>query len=237
MHTPGKILIVEDDAPLRLLIARALSDYGYTPVGVGTAAEMRPLLDDGGFQLIVLDIMLPGTNGLDITRWIRTRTDVPIIIISARGQESDRIVGLEIGADDYLSKPFGPAELIARIRAVLRRASGTVTPGSAPKEIRFDGWCLDTARRELFAPDGTQVILSGAEYDLLMTLVDTAQRVVSRDYLLEQSRERLAGVSDRSIDVLISRLRSKLGGYDGGKELIKTVRGAGYMFMSAVERR
>ena len=237
MHTPGKILIVEDDAPLRVLIARALSDYGYDPVGVGTAAEMRPLLDDGGFQLIVLDIMLPGTNGLDITRWIRTRTDVPIIIISARGQESDRIVGLESGADDYISKPFGPGELIARIRAVLRRTNGTVTPGAPPKEIRFEGWCLDTSRRELFAPDGTQVILSGAEYDLLMTLAETAQRVVSRDYLLEQSRERLAGVSDRSIDVLISRLRSKLGGYDGGKDLIKTVRGAGYMFTSPIERR
>lgn len=237
MQSPGKILIVEDDAPLRILVARALRDYGYEPVGVSTAAEMYPLLERGDFQALLLDIMLPGTNGLDICRAVRATTSIPIIIISARGQESDRIVGLEIGADDYLSKPFGPGELIARIRAVLRRASGSLTATPAAREIRFQDWCIDTSRRELIAPDGSQVMLSGAEYDLLITLTDTAQRVVSRDFLLEQSRDRLAGVSDRSVDVLVSRLRSKLGSHDGGAELIKTVRGVGYMFLPAVERR
>ena len=140
MQSPGKILIVEDDAPLRILVARALRDYGYEPVGVSTAAEMYPLLEAGDFQALLLDIMLPGTNGLDICRAVRATTSIPIIIISARGQESDRIVGLEIGADDYLSKPFGPGELIARIRAVLRRAGGALMAATAAREVRFQGW-------------------------------------------------------------------------------------------------
>jgi len=231
-----KILIVEDDGPLRLLIGRTLRDYGFETVGVGSAAEMQPLLDDGAFDLLVLDIMLPGTNGLDICRRVRATSAIPIIIVSARGQQTDRIVGLELGADDYLSKPFGPDELVARVRAVLRRANGTVTqPLDTRRQIAFEGWTIVEDRRELHGPDGREVPLSGAEYDLLITLVGSAQRVVSRDYLLEQSRKRMSGASDRSIDVLVSRLRSKLGDH-GGEALIKTVRGAGYMFTPRIER-
>ncbi|MBW4329753.1 response regulator transcription factor [Stakelama sp. CBK3Z-3] len=232
-----KILIVEDDSPLRLLIARTLRDHGFEAVGVGTAAEMQALYEEGAFQLVVLDIMLPGTNGLDICRWLRARSSVPIIIVSARGQETDRIVGLELGADDYLSKPFGPDELVARVRAVLRRANNQMMPAQPARSLHFADWRIDLDRREVFAADGAMVPLSGAEYDLLLTLTNTAQRVVSRDFLLEQSRERFSGSSDRSVDVLVSRLRSKLGAHGAGEELIRTVRGAGYMFVPAVERR
>ncbi|GGO93203.1 response regulator transcription factor [Stakelama pacifica] len=233
-----KILIVEDDSPLRLLIARTLRDHGFEATGVGTAAEMQALFTEGAFQLVVLDIMLPGTNGLDICRWLRARSAVPIIIISARGQETDRIVGLELGADDYLSKPFGAEELVARVRAVLRRTNNQIVPQQPARNLRFGDWRVDLDRREVFAPDGEMVPLSGAEYELLLTLTDSAQRVVSRDFLLEQSRERFSGSSDRSIDVLISRLRAKLGSNGGGQEeLIRTVRGAGYMFVPAVERQ
>ncbi|WP_347301994.1 response regulator transcription factor [Croceibacterium sp. TMG7-5b_MA50] len=232
-----KILIVEDDGPLRLLIGRTLRDYGFETVGVGSGAEMQPLLDGGGFDLLVLDIMLPGTNGLDICRRVRANSAMPIIIISARGQQTDRIVGLELGADDYLSKPFGPDELVARVRAVLRRTSGAVqAPADKRRRITFDGWTVVEERRELFAPAGQEVPLSGAEYDLLLTLIGSAQRVVGREYLLEQSRKRMSGASDRSIDVLVSRLRSKLGEH-GGEALIKTVRGAGYMFTPRIERQ
>ena len=232
-----KILIVEDDAPLRLLIARTLRDHGFEVVGVGTGAEMQAIFEEDAFQLVILDIMLPGTSGLDITRWLRARSTIPIIIASARGQETDRIVGLELGADDYLSKPFGPEELVARVRAVLRRTNNQMTPAAPVRSLHFEGWRVDLDRREVFAPDGAMVPVSGAEYDLLVTLTDTAQRVVSRDFLLEQSRERFSGASDRSVDVLISRLRAKLGAKGRGEELIRTVRGAGYMFVPAVERR
>ncbi|QIG80412.1 response regulator [Stakelama tenebrarum] len=231
-----KILIVEDDGPLRLLIARVLRDHGFEAVGVSNGAEMRPLIENGDIQLVVLDIMLPGTSGLDICRWLRGHSTVPIIIISARAQETDRIVGLELGADDYLSKPFGPEELVARVRAVLRRATGQVAPAPREPTLRFAGWIIDRDRRELTAPDGSPVALSGAEYDMLITLTDSAQRVVSRDFLLEQSRERVSGASDRAVDVLVSRLRAKLRAHGGG-EIIKTVRGAGYMFVPHVERR
>ncbi|MXP26041.1 response regulator [Altererythrobacter indicus] len=230
-----KILIVEDDGPLRLLIARTLRDHGFEVVGVATSAEMRPIIEAEDVQLVVLDIMLPGTNGLDICRWLRARSSIPIIIISARAQETDRIVGLELGADDYLSKPFGPDELVARVRAVLRRVNGEVATGPRTSRIRFEGWTIDRDRRELLAPNDIQVPLSGAEYDMLLTLAEAAQRVVSRDFLLEQSRERFSSASDRSVDVLVSRLRAKLGAYDG-QAIIKTVRGAGYMFTPAIER-
>ncbi|MFZ5748413.1 MAG: response regulator transcription factor [Pseudomonadota bacterium] len=232
-----KILIVEDDGPLRLLIARALRDNGFEAVGVSTAAEMRPLIETGGFQMVVLDIMLPGTNGLDICRWLRARTSLPIIIISARARDTDRIVGLELGADDYLSKPFSAEELVARVRAVLRRVNGEVSAAPRVRALQFDGWTVDQDRRELRAPDGTQVPISGAEYELLVTLAESSQRVVSREFLLEQTRERFSGASDRSIDVLVSRLRSKLGAHGDGDKLIKTVRGAGYMFLPRVERQ
>ena len=185
--------------------------------------------------LVLLDVMLPGRSGLDLCRDIRKTSSVPIIMVSARGDEIDRVVGLEIGADDYVPKPFGAKELLARIRAVLRR----VGQGSADGGIDivrqdamiFAGWRLDRRRRELTDPAGAAVDLSGAEHDLLVTFLENAQRVVGRERLLELSRTRLADSSDRSIDVLVSRLRRKLGQDD----LIRTVRGVGYMFAADVE--
>lgn len=236
--TPLRLLVVEDDTHLRLLICRTLRDQGYEVTGVATGAEMRVMLEQTDFQLVVLDVMLPGTSGLDLTRWLRTHSQIPILIVSARGAETDRVVGLELGADDYLPKPFSSAELVARVRALLRRAQGHVIAAEPPSRLlQFNGWGVDQSRRELKAPGGDVVALSGAEYDLLLTLATSPGRVVSREFLLEQSRERIAGASDRSIDVLISRLRAKLGAYEEGKDLIKTVRGAGYMFAADVQRR
>lgn len=191
-------------------------------------------LQNGPADLIVLDIMLPGTNGIDLCRQIRRENDVPIIFISARGSEEDRVLGLELGADDFLSKPFGTRELVARVRAVLRRRSGNGIEREAGRtEVRFNGWSLSHARRELRSPEGALVDLTGAEFDLLSTFIGQPQRVIGRERLIELSRTRLADSSDRSIDVLVSRLRRKLS-TAGGTPPIITVRGIGYMFKADV---
>ncbi|WP_031548722.1 response regulator transcription factor [Parvularcula oceani] len=237
---PPRILIVEDDGALRTLLCRSLRERGFEPTGVRSGAQMREALAGSAFDLIILDIMLPGTSGLDLTRWVRSRSEVPIIIVSARGNNTDRVVGLELGADDYVPKPVDVDELVARIRAVLRRVASKGSGVGEPlgQVVRFDGWSADRRRREVHAPDGSQVILSGGEFDLLCVLLDAPGRVVGREYLLEQSRDRVAAgdASDRSVDVLISRLRRKLGAYEGGRSLIKTVRGAGYAFTAQVSR-
>ena len=181
--------------------------------------------------------MLPGTSGIDLCRQVRQKSSVPIIFISAKGSEVDRVVGLELGADDYLAKPFGTRELVARIRAVLRRGGLENTPGEREAGILgFDGWTANLPRRELMSPSGAQVELTGAEFDLLVAFLDNAQRVVARERLIELSRARIGDSSDRSIDVLVSRLRRKLSGA-GGAAPIVTVRGVGYMLNVPVERR
>lgn len=236
---PRRIALVEDDGALRTLLSRTLRENGFEASGYRSGAELRAALEAQQFDLVILDIMLPGTNGLDICRWLRARSHVPIIFMSARGQQTDRIVGLELGADDFLPKPIDPHELIARVRAVLRRWESHPGERTEPTGIvRFDGWSMDRRRRELTAPDGSRVAVSSAEFDLLGVLVDMPQRVVGRELLLEQARERPASgdSSDRSIDVLISRLRRKLGQYDGGRDIIKTVRGIGYVFTPSVTR-
>ncbi|MBB4659101.1 response regulator transcription factor [Parvularcula dongshanensis] len=237
---PPRILIVEDDGALRTLLSRSLRERGFEATGVRSGPQMREVMEENGFDLIILDIMLPGTNGLDLCRWIRSHSEVPIIIVSARGDNTDRIVGLELGADDYVPKPVDVGELVARIRAVLRRISfgGRGAGEPASRLTKFDGWSVDRRRREVHTPDGIQVILSGGEFDLLCVLLDAPGRVVGREYLLEQSRDRVASgdASDRSVDVLISRLRRKLGAYEGGRDLIKTVRGVGYTFTAGVTR-
>lgn len=231
------IVLVEDDAPLRNLTARALREHGYDLRAVATGAEMWVVLEQEPADLIVLDIMLPGVNGMDLLRRIRQTLDVPVIFISARGSEEDRIVGLELGADDYLPKPFGTRELIARIGAVLRRHGGN-SPSDARasrNEVRFQGWTVSTARRELRSPTGAIVDLTGAEFDLLNAFISQPQRVIGRERLIELSRTRLADSSDRSVDVLVSRLRRKLATPDNPAP-IKTVRGVGYMFSAEVSR-
>ncbi len=236
--TPPALALVEDDGPLRTLLARTMRERGFAVSGFASAAEYRPVAMERSFDLVILDVMLPGASGLDLCRWIRERSDTPVIFISARSSQTDRIVGLELGADDYVVKPVDPDELIARVRAVLRRSR--LGPGRDGEDalgvVRFDGWTLDQRRRELFAPGGERIVVSEAEFDLLTAMADMPQRVISRGHLLEQARGRLPGEDDRSVDVLVSRLRRKLGAVEGGRDLIRTVRGLGYIFVPAVQR-
>ena len=235
--TSPVIVLVEDDPSLRTLTTRALHENGYGVRSCATGAEMWVALQAGPADLLILDVMLPGTSGIDLCRAIRRDSEVPIIFISARGSETDRVVGLELGADDYLAKPFGTRELVARVRAVLRRGGADrAQAGRGEATIAFDGWTVNLPRRELSSQTGAIVDLTGAEFDLLVVLLDHAQRVIARERLIELSRTRLADSSDRSIDVLVSRLRRKLS--TAGREApILTVRGIGYMLNAAVERR
>lgn len=234
--TSPTILLVEDDPALRMLTTRALQENGYIVRPAAAAPEMWLALEKGPVDLVLLDIMLPGTSGLDLCRALRKTSDVPIIFISARASETDRVVGLELGADDYLAKPFGTRELVARVRAVLRRpALDRLRSEHEARTIKFDGWTVNLPRRELLAPSGASIELTGAEFDLLIALLDHAQRVIARERLIELSRTRLGDSSDRSIDVLVSRLRRKLS--SAGKEApIITVRGIGYMLNVPAER-
>ena len=231
----ARILVVEDDPSMRVLMLRVLKEHGFEAATARDGREMASFLSASSFDLVLLDVMLPGRSGLDLCRDIRKTSNVPIIMVSAHGDEIDRVLGLEIGADDYLPKPFGAKELVARIRALLRRArGGGDTLGQPPQDvITFAGWRLDKRRRELTDNEGTAIDLSGAEHDLLVTFLENPQRVIGRERLLELSRARLADVSDRSIDVLVSRLRRKLG--QGDTAPIRTVRGVGYIFTASVE--
>lgn len=234
--TAPVILLVEDDPALRMLTARALQENGFVVRPTSAAPEMWLALDAGPVDLVLLDIMLPGTSGIDLCRALRQRSDVPIIFISARSSETDRVVGLELGADDYIAKPFGVRELVARVRAVLRRPALDRRSGEGDSgQIMFEGWTLNLPRRELLSPTGAVVDLTGAEFDLLVVLADHAQRVIARERLIELSRTRLGDSSDRSIDVLVSRLRRKLSSA-GHVAPIVTVRGVGYMLNVPAER-
>ncbi|PXA93040.1 DNA-binding response regulator [Nostoc sp. 3335mG] len=234
--TAQTIVLVEDDPALRTLTTRVLQENGFIVRPAATGAEMWVALDNGPVDLVILDIMLPGTSGIDLCRMLRARSTVPVIFISARGSETDRVVGLELGADDYLTKPFGPRELVARIRAVLRREGGREDTVHRAKGIfRFDGWTINLPRRELLSPEGSVVDLTGAEFDLLVALCEHGGRVIARERLIELSRTRLGDSSDRSVDVLISRLRRKLS-TAGSAAPIATVRGIGYMLKAPVER-
>jgi two-component system, OmpR family, response regulator len=228
------VLVVEDDPGLRVLVSRALRQNGFTVTQASSGAEMWNSLDQRPVDLILLDVMLPGKSGIDLCREIRSRCDVPIIFISARGDETDRVIGLELGADDYISKPFGTRELIARIRAVLRRrpAEGG-RPEAGAERVNFAGWSVDMLRREVFSPSGASIDLTGAEFDLLTSFIGSPQRVLGRERLIELSRARIGDASDRSIDVLVSRLRRKLSSA-GHPTPIITVRGVGYMLTAAV---
>lgn len=235
------ILIVEDDGALRTLTARALRQSGFNVLTAATGAEMWVTLRDTPVQLVILDIMLPGTSGFDLFRKLRRESDVPIIFVSARGSEEDRVLGLELGADDYLAKPFSTRELAARVGAVLRRGGALESVGDAGIDSRlsdvlyFDGWKVLLTRRELRSPSDAIVHLTGAEFDLLSTFLTYPQRVLGRERLMELSRARIGDSSDRSIDVLVSRLRRKLQ-VNGCESPIVTVRGVGYMFKAEVKR-
>lgn len=232
------VLVVEDDGEMRNLIAKFLRQNGYRATGARDGREMWETLANAAVDLILLDVMLPGQSGLDLTRALRAKTQVPIIMVTARGDETDRVLGLELGADDYIPKPFSRPELLARIRAVLRRAQGNEqrASGLVADRLLFAGWALDTRRRELTAPDGVAVDLSGGEYDLLLAFCEHAQRVLSRDQLLDLARNRVSDALDRTVDVMVSRLRRKMEPTEESPTIIKTIRGAGYMFVPAVAR-
>lgn len=235
------ILIVDDDREIRDLLSRFLSRHGYRISVAGDGRAMRRVVADAAVDLVILDVMLPGEDGLSLCRGLRATSAVPIVMLTAIGEDVDRIVGLELGADDYVAKPFNPRELLARIRAVLRRA-GTPSGGLSGARrgetaaLRFAGWRLDLDTRALNAPDGTLVPLSGGEFGLLAALALHPQRVLSRDQLLDLARGRGTNAFDRSIDVQISRLRRKIEHDPHEPGLIKTVRGGGYMFAPEVER-
>ena len=236
---PGPhILIVDDDREIRDLLARFLERHRFRVTSVRDGRDARRAWPNGHFQLVVLDLMLPGESGLDLARWLRGQSDVPIVMLTALGEETDRIIGLELGADDYVPKPFNPRELLARIRAVLRRAGEPQERRAegGTRAIRFSGWTLDPARRRLLNPDAVEVPLTGGEYDLLLALLERANRVLTRDMLLDLLRGRQAGPFDRAIDVAISRLRRKLEDDGRHAQLIKTVRGGGYVLAASVER-
>jgi two-component system OmpR family response regulator len=230
------VVIVDDDVRLRDLLARILAEEGWRVSGCRDGREMNALIAADPPDLIILDVMLPGPSGLDLCRELRQSSRVPIIMLTAKGEEMDRVVGLELGADDYLAKPFGSRELVARIRALLRRAAGLPVPGSAPhrQKYRFEDWTVDPLRRELLNGEGVIIDLTSGEYDLLLAFVEAPQRVLTREQLLDLSGKGALAGFDRSVDVQISRLRRKLG--EDPERIIKTVRGAGYMFAPAVVR-
>jgi two-component system OmpR family response regulator len=233
------LVICDDDGELRELLATFLGSHGYSVATAGDGRELVRVMRAGpAADLIILDIMLPGDSGLQICRDLRAQSTVPILMLTARGDETDRIVGLELGADDYMSKPFSPNELLARVRALLRRARmGSVGAEERNRVYEFDGWTLDKARRELRNPARVIIDLSTGEFDLLVAFLDAPQRVLSRDQLLDTTRNRPNNSFDRSIDVQVSRLRRKIGASDDSEGFIKTVRGVGYMFAALVVLR
>ncbi|WP_114394200.1 response regulator [Oleisolibacter albus] len=236
MEAQRHILVVDDDPDLCELLHAFLLEHGFRVSTAGNGTEMARLMARWPVDAVVLDVMLPGEDGTALCRQLRARSNVPIIMLTAMRGEADRIVGLELGADDYVVKPFSPRELLARIRAVMRR-SGTARAEARPKTYGFDGWTLDEGRRELRAPDGTLIHLSSGEYRILGALLRRPQQVVAREELLELHRGAEAGPFDRSVDIQVSRLRRKLEAGGASTELIKSVRGVGYVLSAPVEEQ
>ena len=235
-----RALLVDDDPELRALLAEYLRGYGLQVTAVADGAALRRTLGAGSFDVLLLDLMLPDANGLDLCRWVRQTSTLPVIMLTAQGDPASRIVGLELGADDYLPKPFEPRELVARINAVLRR-TGTAALSQSPQSrqqpaapagavLHFNGWAFDRLRRHLVSPTRVVVALSNAEFRLLSAFVDHPRRVLSRERLLELARAPGVDVTDRSVDLAVSRLRQKLGDSPREPGLIRTVRGEGYLF-------
>ncbi len=239
MNSTDHILVVDDDREIRRLLGDYLARNGYRVSTAADGNEMRHLLGHSKPDLVVLDVMLPGTDGLELCRELRSQNAAtPVIMLTARDEEMDRVIGLEMGADDYLAKPFNPRELLARIKSVLRRTRAlppNLRQSQGAVRYRFAGWTLDTASHQLTAPDGVLVALSGAEYRLLLTFVEHAGAVLTRDQLLDLTRGREASPFDRSIDVQVSRLRQKLRDDARQPRIICTLRSEGYILASEVE--
>ncbi len=229
-----QVLVVDDDDEIRKLLARYMRDQGFRVLLASKCAEVRERMVTNQIDLIILDVMLPDGSGLDLCRDLRaSRSDIPIILLTALKEDVDRIIGLEIGADDYMAKPFNPRELVARIRAVLRRGRSSSAVSNVAHLYHFEGFVADAHSRSVIDASGKDISLTGAEFDLLITFLDRPGRVLSRDQLLDLTRGNDGDVLDRSIDVLVSRLRRKLSD-GGGGSIFKTVRNGGYQLTAKV---
>ena len=228
------LLVVDDHHEIRELLQRFFVQHNYRVTVAKDGKEMKRCLSFSKIDLIVLDLMLPGEDGLSLCRGLRASSDIPIVMLTAMSDEMDKIIGLEMGADDYLAKPFNPRELLARVKAVLRRVNTLNSPVSDIKDYHFSHWSIDLHKRELTDKEGVMVVLSSAEFDLLRVFIAHPQRVLSRDQLLDLSKGRDGGVYDRSIDTLISRLRKKLERDAKHPEIIITIWGGGYQFTCEV---
>jgi two-component system OmpR family response regulator len=237
MKATGHILVVDDQKEICEVVQQYLSSEGYRVSVAYDGTGMRRVMGQNAIDLVILDLMLPGEDGLTLARQLREESGVGIIILTGRGETVDRIIGLEMGADDYLPKPFHLRELLARVKSVLRRVqSRTGEPSQAARShARFAGWSLDLSSRELTSPQGQEVRLTTGEFDLLAAFVNNPNQVLSRDRLLDLARNREAGPFDRTIDVQVGRLRRKLEEDPQNPSLIKTVRGSGYIFTPTVE--
>jgi len=238
MKATGHILVVDDQKEICEVVQQYLSSEGYRVSVANDGAGMRRVMGQAEVDLVILDLMLPGEDGLTLARQLREESTVGIIILTGRGETVDPIIGLEMGADDYLPKPFHLRELLARVKSVLRRASSRAQkekPSGARARASFAGWHLDLSTRELVSPDGGEVRLTTGEFDLLAAFVNNANQVLSRDRLLDLARNREAGPFDRTIDVQVGRLRRKLEPDPQKPTMIKTVRGTGYIFTPTVE--
>lgn len=236
MSSQPRVLLVEDDVEISSMLLDVLSENGFRGSAVCSAVEMDAVLSREHVDVVVLDIMLPGEDGRSICRRLRAASAIPIIMLTALGEDVDRIVGLELGADDYVVKPFNSRELVARIRALLRRAAiGPAFAGNRRRPLRFLGWRIDAVARRLVNPDGVRIAMTSAEFDLLLAFCLNAGRVLSREQLLELTHSGLAGPIERSIDVHVSRVRQKIEPDPRDPTLIKTVRLGGYVFTPQVE--
>lgn len=231
------VVVVDDDPQIRDLLGQVLERYGFRATALPSGKDLWLLLASEQPHLIVLDLMLPGVDGLSLCRQLRAQSPIPVIMLTARAEPVDRIVGLEVGADDYLAKPFDPRELVARIRTVLRRVPVSAAPAAQARHYGFEGWVLDLTRRELRNPAGVIVALSSLEYRLLELLLQSGGRVLTRDHIMETMAGRPASPFERRIDIAISRLRARIGDDAREPRLIKTVRNRGYVFAVEVCRR
>ncbi|MBI3438098.1 MAG: response regulator [Proteobacteria bacterium] len=232
------ILVVDDHREIRESLAQFLRKNGRRATAVDSAEAARKAIKENRIDLVVLDIMMPGEDGLSLCRHIRETNNIPVILLSARGEDLDRIIGLEVGADDYMVKPFNPRELMARMDAVLRRTHALPPEAQAPsgEALRFDRWTLKVAERELVDDDGVTHELSTGEYRLLLTFLQRPKIVLTRDQLLDLAFDRGADVFDRAVDTQVSRLRRKIEVDMKSPKLIKTVWGGGYVFTAPVEK-
>ena len=230
------ILIVDDDVQIRQLLRDYLSGFDMSVVAVADGKAMADALEKNPFDLVILDLMLPGEDGLSLCRNLRAKSDIPILMLTARGEAVDRVIGLEVGADDYIVKPFEPRELVARIHTILRRIRGGRESIKEQKEAVFMGWHLNFVLRQLVSPEELVIPLSNAEFRLLTVFIEHPKRVLTREFLLDAARGRNMDIFDRSIDILVSRVRQKLNDDPRTPSLIKTVRGEGYLFDAEVTR-